>query len=96
MEKQYDIYIMTNHSGTLYTGVTNDLERRIYEHRHKLVEGFTKKYKLTKLVYLGSTGEVTAAITREKQIKGCLRSKKLALITSVNPEWIDLAQNWYE
>ena len=94
MEKQYYVYIMTNHSGTLYTGVTNDLERRVYEHRHKLVDGFTKKYNITKLVYFVSTGEVSAAIEREKQIKGWLRGKKLDLIKSTNPEWKDLSEEW--
>ncbi len=95
MGKQYYVYIMTNQSGTLYTGDTNDLGRRVYEHNHKPIDGFTKKYNLTKLVYFESTSEVSAAIAREKQIKGWLRSKKLALIKSANPEWKDLAEEWY-
>ena len=87
---------MTNKSGTLYTGVTNDLERRVYEHKNKLVEGFTKKYNITKLVYFDDTNDVESAITREKQIKGWLRKKKIALIESVNPYWKDLAEDWYD
>ena len=88
---QYYVYIMTNKSRTLYTGVTNDLERRVYEHKQKLVPGFTAKYNITRLVYFEVTQDVKAAITREKQIKGWLRSKKIALIESVNPEWKDLS-----
>ena len=76
---------MTNGVRTLYVGVTNDLERRIYEHKHKLVDGFTKKYNLTWLAYYEDTTDVTAAIEREKQIKGWRRSKKVTLIESMNP-----------
>jgi putative endonuclease len=93
--KQYYVYIMTNRSKTLYTGVTNDLMRRVYEHKNKMVEGFTKKYKITKLVYFEETNDVQSAIAREKQIKGWLRSKKIALIESVNPEWKDLSEGWF-
>ena len=82
---------MTNRSGTLYTGVTNDLERRVHEHRHKLVDGFTKRYNITILVYCEATGSIEAAIAREKQIKGWRRSKKVALIESMNPTWEDLS-----
>jgi len=94
--KQYYVYIMTNRSGTLYTGVTNNLERRVYEHKHKLVPGFTKKYNITKLVYYDVSPDVRAAIEREKEIKGWLRRKKIALIESVNPEWRDLSEDWYD
>lgn len=83
---QYYVYIMTNRSQTLYTGVTNDLQHRVYEHKQKLVDGFTKKYNLTKLVYYESTDDVRSAIGREKQIKGWLRAKKIALIESMNPQ----------
>ena len=89
--KQYYVYILTNNSKTLYTGVTNNLERRMYEHKHKSIEGFTKKYNLTKLVYYEVTEDVRSAITREKQIKGWLRSKKIRLIESINPGWKDLS-----
>ena len=94
--KQYYVYIMTNHSGTLYTGMTNNLKRRIYEHKHKLVEGFTKKYRLFRLVYFEETQSVRAAIEREKQIKGWSRRKKIALIESVNLRWSDLSQTWFD
>jgi len=89
--KQYYVYIMTNSSRTLYTGVTNDLVRRVYEHKEKLIKGFTQKYNITRLVYYEITSDVRAAIQREKQIKGWLRKKKTALIESVNPEWKDLS-----
>jgi putative endonuclease len=85
---------MTNASRTLYTGFTNNLERRIIEHKNHLVDGFTTKYKITKLVYFEETGDVIAALAREKQIKGWLRQKKVALIESVNPEWQDLSSEW--
>ena len=87
---------MTNDSGTLYIGVTNDLQRRVYEHKKKLVEGFTKKYNITKLVYYEETHDVTTAIEREKQLKGWLRKKKVVLIESMNPYWEDLAKDWFE
>ncbi len=83
---------MTNRSKTLYTGVTNDLMRRVYEHKNKMIDGFTKKYNITKLVYYEETDDVQAAIEREKQIKGWLRRKKIALIESINPEWKDLSE----
>jgi putative endonuclease len=89
---QYFVYIMTNKSGTLYTGVTNNLERRIYEHKHHLVKGFTNKYNIDKLVYFEETNDIHAAISREKQIKGWLRKKKIALIESINLEWNDLSE----
>ena len=87
---------MTNATRTLYIGVTNDLMRRVYEHRQKLVDGFSKKYNITMLMYHESTSDVQAAIAREKQLKGWRRSKKVALIESLNPRWKDLAQEWYE
>ena len=94
--KQYYVYIMTNSSKTLYTGVTDSLLRRVYEHKNKLIEGFTKKYNITRLVYYETTCDVRAAIQREKQIRGWLRSKKIALIEAANPEWQDLSEGWYE
>lgn len=95
MSKEYYVYIMTNKSRTLYTGVTNNLERRVYEHKNKLVAGFTSKYNLQFLVYYETTTDINAAIAREKQIKGWLRSKKIALIDSMNPKWKDLSEEWY-
>jgi putative endonuclease len=94
--KQYYVYIMTNDSRTLYTGVTDNLIRRVYEHKNKLVEGFTQKYNITKLVHYETTSDARAAIQREKQIKGWLRKKKIALIEAANPEWKDLSEGWYE
>ena len=87
---------MTNHSKTLYTGITNDLNRRVYEHKQKLVPGFTQKYNITKLVYFEETSDVNDAIAREKQIKGWLREKKIVLIESMNSEWKDLSAGWYD
>ncbi len=93
---QYYVYLMTNQTKTLYTGVTNDLLRRVYEHKLKSVPGFTAKYNITKLVYYETTTDIYSAISREKQIKGWLRVKKVNLIESSNPKWLDLAVNWYE
>ena len=91
MEKQYYIYILTNKNNTvLYTGVTNDLIRRIYEHKNKLCPGFTKKYSVDKLVYYEIFIDPVSAITREKQIKGSSRSRKIDLIESMNAGWDDL------
>ena len=89
--QEYYVYILTNKSKTLYTGVTNNLTRRMYEHKNKLVEGFTKKYNLTKLVYYELFNNINDAIRREKQIKGLLRKKKIALIEMINPKWEDLS-----
>ncbi len=83
---------MTNRkNGVLYTDVTNNLERRVYEHKHKLVRGFTSKYNCKRLVYYDTNTDASAAIAREKQIKGWLRSRKISLIESMNPEWKDLS-----
>ena len=92
--KNYYIYILANRSKNLYTGVTNNLQRRIYEHKHHLMEGFTNWYHVTRLVYFEETSDVYAAISREKQIKGWVREKKVALIESSNPEWRDLSEDW--
>jgi putative endonuclease len=92
--KRYFVYILANKSKMLYTGVTSNLERRLFEHKQHLVEGYTKRYNITKLVYYDETNDVIEAITREKQIKGWLRQKKIALIESMNPEWKDLSEDW--
>lgn len=90
--KQYYVYIITNKTNrVLYTGVTNDLKRRVYEHKRKLVKGFTSKYNVSKLVYYDVCEDIENAILREKQIKGWLRKKKVALIESMNREWSDLS-----
>ena len=95
MNNQYYVYIMTNKNNTvLYTGVTNNLERRLYEHKNKLIDGFTKKYNINKLVYYETTNDINTAIEREKQIKGWLRIKKIQLIENTNPEWNDLSEEW--
>ena len=92
--KTFYVYILSNEHRTLYTGVTNDLNRRIYEHKQKLVEGFTKKYNVTDLVYFEQHDSIKWAIQREKQIKGWLRQKKIELIESINDDWKDLSKNW--
>lgn len=87
----YYVYILTNtHHNVLYTGVTNDLERRIYEHKQKKIKGFTQKYNVDKLIYFERFDSIDSAISREKQIKGFSREKKLALIIRVNKEWKEL------
>jgi putative endonuclease len=96
MAKEYYVYIMTNKSRTLYTGMTNNLMRRVYQHKHKLVKGFTSKYNIQYLAYYEVTTSVYAALQREKQIKGWLRAKKIALIESMNPDWKDLSEEWFE
>jgi len=93
--RTYYVYIMANASRTLYTGVTNNLERRLLEHRRKLIPGFTSQYNINRLVHLEVFGDIRAAIAREKQIKGWLRIKKIALIESANRDWKDLSDGWY-
>ena len=93
-EKRYHVYILANKGRMLYTGITNDLERRVWEHKNHQTAGYTKKYDITRLVYYESTTDVLSAITREKQIKGWLRKKKIALIESMNPDWQDLSKDW--
>ena len=93
--KTYYVYILTNRSRTLYTGVTSDLQRRLYQHKQKMASGFTSKYNVGRLVHFESYSDVRDALAREKQIKGRLRAKKIALIESVNPKWEDLSAGWY-
>ncbi len=93
---QYHVYILASRSRTLYTGITNNLVRRIYEHKQKLVPGFTEKYNVDRLIYFEETSDVRDAIAREKQIKGWTRAKKIVLIESINPEWKDLSDGWYK
>lgn len=89
--KQYYVYIMASYSRVVYTGMTNDLCRRVYQHKHKLIEGFTSKYNVNQLVYYETTNDVKAAIEREKQIKDWRREKRVALIEGMNPKWLDLS-----
>jgi len=90
-EHQYYVYILTNDfNNLLYTGITNDLKRRVSEHKASLTDGFTKKYKINRLVYYETGGDVNGALFREKQIKSGSRKKKLEIINGFNPEWNDL------
>ena len=89
------VYILSNwDDSVIYIGVTNNLPKRLYEHRNQLADGFTKKYNVHKLVYFEQTTDVNSAISREKQIKGWTRKKKNALIAKINPEWKDIAASW--
>jgi len=96
INKQYFVYIMTNRSGTLYIGLTNDIKKRIYQHKNKLINGFTKKYNIDRLLYFETFSDVYSAIAREKVIKGWVRKKKIELISEANPQWSDLSQGWYD
>ena len=93
--KTFYVYLMAGKFRTLYTGVTNNLERRVLEHKGKLVPGFTSKYNINHLVYYETFGDIRDAIKREKKIKGWLRAKKVALIVAGNPTWKDLSQGWF-
>ena len=90
------VYIVTNHFDTLYTGVTSDLERRVYQHKKKSLGGFTGRYNIGRLVYYEAVDDIRTAIDREKQIKGWKRHRKLALIEAANPDWRDLSAGWYD
>jgi putative endonuclease len=94
--RDYYVYILCNAHRSLYVGVTNDLHARVYEHRNGVGDSFTRRYGIDRLVYAESTKYVTEAIAREKQLKGWLRWRKVALIESVNPGWEDLAAAWFE
>ena len=94
MVRSYYVYILTNRSGTLYVGVTNDLQRRLAEHRSAKASSFAGRHKLDRLVYFEETGDVRAAIEREKQLKGWTRQRKIALIAEMNPRWHDLSEEW--
>ena len=89
------VYIMTHIAKTLYIGVTSNLEQRIYQHKHGLIEGFTKKHGLHQLVYFEQTVDLRVAIEREKQLKGWRRARKIELIEAINPHWQDLADRWF-
>ena len=94
--KKYYVYIICSYSKTLYTGVTNDLIRRMAEHKKGIGSKFAAKYKINSLVYFEEGNDVNQAIFREKQIKAWRRSKKLALINENNPEWKDLSKDWFD
>ena len=94
--KTYFVYIMANEKKTIYTGMTNDLRRRVSEHKQSSIPGFTKRHGLNKLVYCETFREVRDAIGHEKRIKGWLRKRKVALIEAENPDWDDLSETWDE
>ena len=95
--RTYFVYIMTNRrNGTLYAGVTNALERRVWQHKNKLLAGFTKRYGLDRLVWFETFRDIRNAIDREKQIKAGSRARKITLIEAMNPEWNDLSAGWYD
>ena len=94
--KTYCVYIMASESGVLYVGITNDIERRVLEHKKKAIPGFSAKYNVKKLVYYELFRDVRAAIAREKEFKGWLRRRKVALIESRNPKWRDLSPAWMQ
>ena len=95
MPNEYYVYILTNRYNTvLYVGVTNDLLRRLDEHKGKVTQGFTSKYRITKLVYFETTEDIEAAIEREKQLKAGSREKKIRLIEQLNPDWRDLSDDF--
>jgi putative endonuclease len=95
IDRIYYVYLITNwNNKVMYVGVTNNLERRIYEHKNKLIKGFTKKYNVNKLVYFEETHDVTTAIGREKEIKKWRREKKDQLVNRTNPTWKDLSSEW--
>lgn len=96
VDRAYYVYIVTNRrNGTLYTGVTNSLHRRVWQHRNKSMSGFTAKYGLTRLVFFEQFDRPGDAIAREKQLKAGSRARKIALIEAQNPNWDDLAADWY-
>jgi putative endonuclease len=94
MERTYSVYILASRSRRIYTGVTNDLNRRAIEHRQGVADGYTKRYRIHRLVYFETFGDVRDAIAREKQIKGLDRAKRVALIEAKNPAWQDYAESW--
>jgi putative endonuclease len=95
VEHRYFVYLLTNwNHRVMYVGVTNDLERRVFEHKHKLLKGFTEKYNVNQLVYFEETSDIGAALAREKEIKKWRREKKNRLVSGVNPSWEDLSKDW--
>jgi len=94
--KSYYVYIVASISGTLYVGVTNNIRKRVDQHKKHLVPGFTDKYNVDRLLYVETLGDAHSAIRREKQIKAWRREKKVKLIDSLNPDWDDLSDGWYD
>ncbi len=96
MMRTYWVYIVASRSRVLHTGVTNDLGRRVNEHKQGLIAGFTRRYRITRLVYFEEHADIRDAIAREKQIKGWVRSRKIKLIEERNPTWDDLSDGWFQ
>lgn len=96
MHKEYSVYIMASRTKVVYTGVTGNLEERVWQHKNKTTKGFTSRYNVNKLVYYALTNDIHSALEFEKQIKGWVRKKKIELIESMNPNWDDLAEEWYD
>jgi putative endonuclease len=94
-ELKFTVYIASSRSRNLYIGVTKDIVRRLYEHKHKLIPGYTERYNIDRLVYFDQFGDINEAILREKQLKSWLRSRKVTLIEEMNPNWNDLSDGWY-
>jgi len=94
-DRLYFTYIMASKSRTLYTGVTNDMRARAFQHKQKTHDGFTARYNCNRLVWFESTGEISQAIQREKELKGWTRAKKIDLIQKTNPTWEDLSESWF-
>lgn len=94
--RQFYVYILTNKTGTLYVGITNNIKKRIHQHKRKAADGFTSKYNIDRLLYYENFSDAYSAIAREKTIKGWVRNKKVELINSLNPGWNDLSEDWYE
>ena len=94
--RTFYVYVLGSKTGTLYVGVTNDIERRVHEHKHHLIPGFTDKYNVDRLLYFETTNDPISAISKEKQIKKWSREKKVALIDSMNAAWDDLSEDWYD
>jgi putative endonuclease len=94
--RSFYVYILASVSRTLYVGVTNNIMRRVYEHKCKKADGFTARYNINRLVYLAEGTDIRDAIAREKEIKGWLRAKKIALIEENNPTWEDFSASWYD
>ena len=94
--RTFYVYVLGSKTGTLYVGVINDIERRVHEHKHHLIPGFTDKYNVDRLLYFETTNDPISAISKEKQIKKWSREKKVALIDSMNAAWDDLSEDWYD
>jgi putative endonuclease len=95
MPRTYAVYILASRSRTLYVGVTSDLRRRVWEHRHGVKSGFASRYRMYQLVHFEETGDVLSAIRREKELKSWSRARKIALIEAANAGWLDLARDWF-